>query len=317
MIEIFKRVNGEIIKIDAPDSDCWINVYPPFNHEDLEDLSRDHEIPIDFFTDSLDPEERSRYERDENVKLIVLNTPVMNEDEILTDSKAQYVTIPIGIILLENKIITISPYNNPVIDSFLNKRVKFFEPANRKRFVIQIMDRNVYYFLHYLKQINNKRNLFELELFQSSRNQELAQLMNLQKSLVYFVTTLRSNELMMMKLQRTDFLQVEEDEDLKDFLQDVIVDNNQAHEMSNIYANILSSTMDAFASIISNNVNMVMKRLTSVTIVLMIPTLVASFYGMNVHLPGESNPYAVYLIFLASLMMSSFIAWYFMRIKWF
>ncbi len=317
MIEIFKKANAELVKLNAPESDCWINVYPPFTNEDLEKLSKDLEIPLDFLIDSIDLEERSRYEHEDGVKLIVLNTPVLNEENFLPDNKALYITIPIGIILMEEKILTISPFNNPVIDSFINKRVKNFDPANRSKFVAQMLDRNVYYFLHYLKQINNKRNLFEEELLQSSRNKELSQMMNLQKSLVYFVTTLRANELMMMKMQRTDFLKIEEDEELQDFMQDVIVDNSQALDMSNVYTNILNGTLDAFASVISNNLNMVMKRLTSVTIILMIPTLVTSFYGMNVNLPGEGNHYAVYLIILGSVMISALIGWFFTRKQWF
>lgn len=317
MIEIYKKANGGLVKLDAPESDCWINVYPPFTNEDLEELSKELEIPLDFLTDSIDLEERSRHEYEDNVKLLVLNTPVLNEENLLPDNNALYITIPIGVILMEDKILTISPFENPVIDSFLNNRVKNFDPANRSRFVIQMLDRNVYYFLHYLKQINNKRNLFEEELFESSRNKELAQMMNLQKSLVYFVTTLRANELMMMKVQRTDFLKVEDDGELQDVLRDVIVDNSQALDMSNVYANILNGTLDVFASVISNNLNTVMRRLTSVTILLMIPTLVASFYGMNVHLPGEESPYTAYLIVLASLLFAVIPAWYFLRKQWF
>ncbi len=317
MIEIFKKANGELSRITSPESDCWINIYPPFSQEDLESLSQSLEIPLDFLTDSIDLEERSRYEHEDGVKLVVLNTPVLNENNLLPDNKALYVTIPIGIILMEDKILTISPFENPVIDNFINKRVKQFDPANRSRFIIQMLDRNVYYFLHYLKQINNKRNLFEEELFQSSRNKELAQLMHIQKSLVYFVTTLRANELMMMKMQRTDFLKIDENEEMQALLQDVIIDNSQALDMSNVYTNILNGTMDAFASIISNNLNVVMKRLTSVTIVLMVPTLVASFYGMNVHLPGENNPFAFYLTFLASVILAALLAWFFLRKQWF
>jgi magnesium transporter len=214
-------------------------------------------------------------------------------------------------------ILTISPYNNPVVDCFINKRVKNFDPANRGQFVVKLFDRNVFYFLHYLKQINNKRNLYEEELFNSSRNKELSQLMNLQKSLVYFVTDLRSNELTMMKIQRTDFLELKAKPEVSDFLEDVIVDNSQALEMSNIYTNILNGTMDAFASIISNNLNMVMKRLTSFTILLMVPNIFAGFYGMNVLLPLQDKAWAFSFIFLLSLFISGGAAYYFYRKKWF
>lgn len=317
MIEIFKMHGEELVKLEQAEPGCWINVYPPFNHETLERLSEGYQIPLDFLTDSLDIDERSRFEYEDGIKLIVLNTPIINEGEVVPDNQSVYITIPIGIMLLKDMVLTISPYNNPVIDSFINQRVKRFNPADKNLFVLQLFDRNVFYFLHYLKQMNNKRNLFEEELFHSSRNEELAQLMNLQKSLVYFVTTLRSNELMMMKIQRTDFLRIKEDEENSDFLGDIIVDNSQALEMSNVYTNILNGTMDAFASIISNNLNQVMKRLTSVTIVLMVPTLIASFYGMNVDLPLQQSNSAFILILILSVALSVILTWFFLRKRWF
>lgn len=317
MIEIFKKHGDELVRLEHAEPGCWINVYPPFTHETLERISEGYDIPLDFLTDSLDIDERSRYEHEDGVKLIVLNTPIVNEGEVVPENQSVHITIPIGIILMEDKVLTISPYSNPVIDSFINQRVKRFDPADQTQFVLQLFDRNVFYFLHYLKQINNKRNLFEEELFHSSRNEELAQLMNLQKSLVYFVTTLRSNELMMMKIQRTDFLKIRNNEDFSDHLQDVIVDNSQALEMSNVYTNILNGTMDAFASIISNNLNQVMKRLTSVTIVLMLPTLVASFYGMNVELPFQHSNGAFAFTMILSLILAVVFTWFFMRKRWF
>jgi len=305
------------VKINKPVADCWINIYPPFNHKNLEDICSQLDIPIDFLQDSLDIDERSRYELEDDVKLIVLNTPIINESELDAGNEAIYITIPVGIILLNNMILTISSFENPVIESFVNKRVKNFEPSNRSKFILQIFERSVYYFLHYLKQINNKRHTIEEELITSSRNKELTQLLNIQKSLVYFVTTLRSNELMMMKMQRLDILGIAEDEDQSDFLEDIIIDNSQALEMSNVYTNILNGTMDAFASLISNNLNMVMKRLTSVTIVLMVPTLVASFYGMNITLPMQDKPLAFMFTLMISAGLSVLLIWIFMQKRWF
>ena len=305
------------MKINKPVADCWINIYPPFNHKNLEDICSQLDIPIDFLQDSLDIDERSRYELEDDVKLIVLNTPIINESELDAGNEAIYITIPVGIILLNNMILTISSFENPVIESFVNKRVKNFEPSNRSKFILQIFERSVYYFLHYLKQINNKRHTIEEELITSSRNKELTQLLNIQKSLVYFVTTLRSNELMMMKMQRLDILGIAEDEDQSDFLEDIIIDNSQALEMSNVYTNILNGTMDAFASLISNNLNMVMKRLTSVTIVLMVPTLVASFYGMNITLPMQDKPLAFMFTLMISAGLSVLLIWIFMQKRWF
>ncbi len=317
MIDIYKKIDGQIEKVDNPEQDCWINIYPPFNHKNLEDICSKLDVPIDFLQDSLDIDERSRFEVEDDVKLIVLNTPIINESELEEGNEAIYITIPVGIILLKNMILTISSFENPVIESFLNKRVKNFDPTNRSHFILQIFDRSVYYFLHYLKQINNRRHIIEEELITSSRNKELTQLLTIQKSLVYFVTTLKSNELVMMKIHRIDFLGIKENEDLSDLLEDAIIDNSQALEMSNVYTNILNGTMDAFASLISNNLNMVMRRLTSVTIVLMVPTLVASFYGMNVDLPMQDKPLAFMFTLMLSASLSFLLIWIFMRKHWF
>ncbi|MDX2001637.1 MAG: magnesium transporter CorA family protein [Chitinophagales bacterium] len=317
MVEIFKKIEGELTKLDAPEKDCWVNIYPPFDTETLEILSEQYQVPLDFLTDSIDINERSRFEVEDDIKLIVLNTPIVNEGELINDINVLYITIPIGVILTPEYVITISPYNNPVIDSFINKRIKRFDPANKTRFVLQLLDRNVFYFLHYLKQINNKRTQYEEELYNSSRNNELLELMNLQKSLVYFVTTLRANELLMMKMQRVDLLALKDDEEQHDLFQDILVDNSQALEMSNVYTNILNGTLDAFASIISNNLNVVMKRLTSVTIVLMVPTLVTSFYGMNMKLPVSEGKYAYLFVLLLSTGLATMLAWFFLRKRWF
>lgn len=315
MIQYYIRKGAELVQINEPQPACWVNIYPPFDHENLKKISEKLDIPLDFLTDSLDIDERSRFEQEDAVKLIVINTPILNED--FTESDAPFVTIPIGIVMKEDMILTISAFANPVLDSFLNNTVKNFDPAKPERFVLQLMDKNVYYFLHFLKEINIKRNLFEKELYNSMQNAELAKLLNIQKSLVYFVTTLRSNELIMMKIQRTDFLGINSKEEETDILQDIIVDNSQAMEMSNIYSNILNGTMDAFASIISNNLNTVMKRLTSVTIVLMVPTLVASFYGMNVKLPLEGSSYAFVFTLMISILLSVILIGFFLRKRWF
>lgn len=315
MVTIVKNEAGELMNIDQVEEGCWVNIYPPFNHEKLKQLSQDHDVPLDFLTDSIDIDERSRYEREDEVKLIVFNIPVKNEG--ITETDAAYITIPIGIIQKPEYLITISAFKNPVIDQFLNFTIKNFKPYDQANFILQIFDRSVYFYLGYLKQINNLRYSFEKELYHSSRNKELNNLMNIQKSLVYFVTNLRANELVMMKMQRTDFLNISGDEEKVDFFSDIIIDNSQAMEMSDIYSKVLNGTMDAFASIISNNLNNVVKRLTSVTIVLMVPTLVASFYGMNVHLPFENMPMAFVIIVVISIVLSVMLFWFFLRNRWF
>ncbi len=315
MIKIYKKQDRQLVEIDKPEYKCWINVYPPFSHENLRKLGEELDIPFDYLIDSLDIDERARFEREDGIELIVLKTPILNEGESETD--ALYITIPLGIIITKDVVLTISPYENPVIDCFLNGKVKHFNPSDRSNFVLRIFERNVYYFLYYLNEINNKRNMFENELHNSLRNQELINLLNIEKSLVYFVTSIRSNELLMMKIQRLDFLQISKKEEESDLLADILVDNSQALEMANIYTNILGGTMDAFASIISNNLNVVLKRLTSVTIVLMVPTLVASFYGMNVKLPFQETPFAFGFTLLLSVVLSVILVMVFLRKKWF
>jgi magnesium transporter len=169
--------------------------------------------------------------------------------------------------------------------------------------------------MEYLKEINHRRNVLEQKLYESSRNEELFELMRIQKSLVYFVTALRSNELVLIKLERTNFLSLNEEE--REFLNDQIIDMSQALEMAQIYTNILSSTLDAFASIIANNQNLVLKRLAGITIILQFPVLVASIYGMNVPIPYSETKHAFYVPILLALGISLLMAWYFVKKKWF
>jgi magnesium transporter len=169
--------------------------------------------------------------------------------------------------------------------------------------------------MQYLKEINQRRNLMEQKLYASNRNVELLELMRIQKSLVYFVTALKSNEILLMKIARTNFLPLNEEE--KELLDDLIVDISQGLEMANIYTNILSSTLDAFASIISNNLNNVLKRLTSITIIISLPALVTGIYGMNVPIPFANSPHAFYIPIIISVGISIIISWYFLKKKWF
>ena len=179
--------------------------------------------------------------------------------------------------------------------------------------VLKVFEKIVQNFMEHLKEINVRRNNYEQKLYDASRNEHLLELMRIQKSLVYFVTALRSNEMLLMKIERTNFLGLTEDE--KEFLNDLIVDNSQALEMANIYTNILSSTLDAFASIIANNQNQVLKRLAVVTIVMTFPVLIASLFGMNVPSGFEHSPYAFYIVALLSLAIAVVIGWLFLRKK--
>ncbi|TWI80353.1 magnesium transporter [Lacibacter cauensis] len=312
MLQFFKNENGKTLAIEKPESGAWINIVPPLKQEEFTEIAEALDIPLDFLTDSLDIDERSRYELEDNVKLIVLKTPAENNS--FNDSDAFYITIPICIILTHNQIVTVNSFDNGAIKKFLNT-FQNRHPDKRNMMVLKIFEKVVQAYMEFLKEINHRRNLLEQKLYDANRNEELLDLMRIQKSLVYFVTTLRSNEMLLMKLQRTNFLALNEEED--EFLQDLIVDTSQALEMANIYTNILSSTMDAFASIISNNQNQVMKRLTSVTVMLQLPTLVASIYGMNVPIPGAHSSFAFYFPILISLGLSLLLGIYFLRKKLF
>lgn len=311
MIRFYTKFEGRIQEMEWPKQANWINISPPFSQEELEEFAQKVDIPLDFLTDSLDIDERSRYEREDDIRLIVVNTPLLNAQEEEKDTI--YITVPIGIIMTPDHVITITAYENPVLQLFLDNKVKNFNPAHESSFVLQILEQNVYRFLTCLKKLNLQRNLIEQELYDSSRNRELKQLLSIEKSLVYFMNSLSANELLKMKMKRTDFLQIREDEDKSDLFEDIIIDNSQALEMANVYTNILNGTMDAYGSIISNNLNLTIRRLTTITIILMVPTLIASFYGMNVPLPFENQLWTPWVIVIFSIFISLLLAWYFQR----
>ncbi len=316
MISYYAKSEGKLTELSEPQEGCWINIFPPFSQSELEETAQQLDVPLDFFTDPLDIDERSRYEREENVRLIVINTPLQN-DNFSADTNAVFITVPIGIILTENHIITITSFENPILQRFLEGKVKNFNPHERKLFVLQLFEQTVLRFLTCLKQLNTKRNLIERELYDSSRSSELKSLLSIEKALVYFVNSLSANELLKLKMKRTDFLRINGDEELIDFFEDIIIDNSQASDMSKVYAEILSGTMDSYSSIISNNLNIVIQRLTMITIILMVPTLVASFYGMNVPMPLSENTYAFPIILLVAVVISLLVAWYFQRKRMF
>ena len=311
MIQYFKNIEHQTIAIDKAEADTWVNVLPPLKQEEFSELSETLDIPIDFLKDSLDIDERSRYEIDDNVKLVVIKTPTENNS--FNESDAFYITIPICIILTHNQIVTVNSFENEAIKKFLNT-FQNRSMDKKNMMVLKIFEKVTTNFQDYLKEINLRRNTLEQKLYIANRNEELLQLMRIQKSLVYFITALRSNELLMMKLARTNFLQLNEDE--KDFLDDLVVETSQALEMANTYTNILNSTLDAFASIISNNQNEVLKRLTTLIIFLSVPVLIASIYGMNVPIPYKDTPYAFWAPVIISLIIVAFVIWnYFKRVK--
>jgi len=306
---IFKGTPEGISIIDEFQKDCWVRVANP-TPEECELLSKRLGIPLAFLTDPLDIDERARIEIDEGVTLIIVRIPYYDKD----NPDIPYMTLPLGIIFTDDCILTVCVRFVESFLDFVNGKVKNFSIESRGRFVLQIFFRTARLFLSYLKDINKRTDTIETELHKSMRNVELIKLLNLEKSLVYFTTSLRSNEFMMERLQKTGLRMTEDD---KDLLEDVIIENKQAIEMSNIYSNILSGMMDAFASVISNNLNVVMKFLTSVTIIFMIPTFVSSTYGMNVPLPFQQSGHAFLIVTSISLLLSLTGVAIFWKRRWF
>jgi len=304
MIQYFKNTDQQTIAVDKAENAVWVNVLPPLKQEEFSELSETMNIPLDFLKDSLDIDERSRYEIEDDVRLIVIKTPTENNSFNLSD--AFYITIPICIILTHNQIVTVNSFENEAIKKFLNS-FQHRNPDRMSMMVLKIFEKITTNFQDYLKEINTRRNSLEQKLYDSNRNEELLQLMRIQKSFVYFLTALRSNELLMMKISRTNVLKLNEEE--RDMLEDLIVETSQALEMANTYTNILNSTLDAFASIISNNQNDVLKRLTTLTIFLSVPVLIASIYGMNVPIPYKESHMAFWLPVILSVIILGFVIW--------
>lgn len=310
MITIYKNTETGLEVIPEVVTGCWINVIDPSSSEMDELLEMG--IPRDFITYSLDLDERSRTEReDDGTLLILLRIPYFQG--VKTD--IPYTTIPLGVIMSNRFVVTICRMQNDVTTELSSGRLKGLSTAKRNRFALRILLATANRYLAYLREINRIVDTLEDQITISQRNREILELLKYQKSLVYFNTAIKSNEVMMERLQRWQiFKAFPEDEDL---LEDVITENQQAIEMVGISSNILSSMMDAFASIISNNLNVVMKFLTSITIVMSIPTIVTSYFGMNVHLPFEDHPLAALYVVLIFLAFSGIVIYLFMKRDWF
>ncbi len=309
MIRIFRTIDGSVHQISEAQEGSWIALTDPTATEILE-ISEKYHIDADDLRAPLDEEERSRIEVEEDYTLILVDIPVTEE----RNDKDWYITIPLSIIVTDEMIFTVCLEDSPILSAFMDGRVRNFYTYKRTRFILQILYKNASMFLHYLRIIDKKSEMIETKLHKSQRNQELIELLELEKSLVYFTTSLRANEVVLEKLLKVDRIkQYPEDEDL---LEDVIVENKQAIEMANIYSGVLSGTMDAFASVISNNQNIVMKFLAIVTMVMSIPTMIFSAYGMNVNsagMPFANSPMGFLYVILCSLVLSLVVAFIFSK----
>ncbi|MBN1432872.1 MAG: magnesium transporter CorA family protein [Methanomicrobiaceae archaeon] len=297
MIEIFKSdpENSGLIKKDRPEKNCWINLTNP-SGEEIGSVSSGLNIPADFLAAALDEEERPRLEYEDGISLILIDIPRETE----SDMPYLYDTLPLGIIIREDYIVTICLSENPIIRQFTEGKIKSFITNKKTRFLFLILYHTAKQYLKFLRIIDKKSTESEDTLKKSIRNEALLTLLSLQKSLVFFSTSLKSNEIVLEKIMKSSPVQFY-DEDIE-LLDNVIIENKQAIEMANIYTTILTGTMDAFASIINNNMNVIIKILASITIILSIPTIITSFFGMNVDLPVQQNPFAyIYIILITGI----------------
>jgi magnesium transporter len=276
----------------------WINLTNPSEAE-IKKVCSQINIEEDFIKYPLDIEEQARIDIEDNQTLFIIDVPIIED---IKDDKT-YTTMPLGVLIVgDDYVVTVSLRRNKVIDAFEKNKIKSFYTYKKTRFLLQILYLNSACYLENLKKINKEQEATVALLQESMENKDLMQLLNLQNSLIYITTSLRSNELVMEKTLRGKILKMyEEDEDI---LEDAIIENRQAIEMSKTYSDILTSTMDAYSSIISNNLNGVMKVLTSLTILISVPTLIASIWGMNVELPFEANSYGFVILLGVSVMIA-------------
>ena len=287
MINIYNTniETNQLEEINKIQKGCWVNLVSP-SDEEIINVCSELKISTDYVKDSLDYEEKARIdtEEDDGTVLFVIDVPIIEKE----GDSYSYSTMPLGVIIVrDDYIVTVSLRKSIVIEKFIKSKVKNFVTYMKSRFLFQIMLENSSSYLTYLKRINKETEIAESTLKHSMKNRELLKMLSLEKSLVYFTTSIKSNEVVMEKTLRGKFIKLYEDDE--DILEDAIIENKQAIEMGKIYSDILNGTMDAYASIISNNLNGVMKFLTSITIVLAIPTMVSSFWGMNVELPFQNN----------------------------
>ena len=302
MVSYYKTVANRLIEIDSIINGCWVSVVDPTAKE-RKMLIEEYGLDSDFLKSSLDEEESSRVEQEEKQTLIIVDTAV---SEVQKDDTLIFYTMPLGIIITEHHVFTISLRENKVIDDVVNGRVRNIQTQFRTQFVLRLMMNITSSFLIYLKQIDKTSSVMQRKLHGAMKNHELIQMLELEKSLIYFSTSLKSNDVTMNKILRGRVVKLyEEDQDL---LEDVLIELKQAQEMASIYSSILSGVVDAFGSVISNNLNIVMWNLTRITIILAIPTMVFSFYGMNtLDLPFAEHTWAPTLISLIATLLVALI----------
>ncbi|MCX7772767.1 MAG: magnesium transporter CorA family protein [Clostridia bacterium] len=306
MMEIFKTLEtgNELVCLESIEKGSWINLLAP-TEEELQLVIKHIGLEQSFLRDPLDDEEKPRIDIDEDQTLIIVDIPYVYED----DKSIKFETVPMGLLLIrDDYIITISSKQANVLERFRNGQIRDLYTYKKTRFILQILHHVAKDFLKYLKHIDKKTEFLEKSLHKSMRNRDLYKLLELGKSLVYFTTSLKSNETVLERLLKGKVIKLyEEDQDL---LEDTIIENKQAIEMSTIYSSILSNTTDTFASVISNNLNVVMKFLAAMTIVMAIPTMFFSYFGQNIPIPMQNNPFMWLYVLIGSVVLSLLVSFF-------
>jgi magnesium transporter len=309
MLTIYKTTEQGLEQLDSMANGTWVKVIDPTPEETQKLVAWG--IDTEYINYSLDLDEMPRIERDDDYTFILIRIPHRQPNDDIP-----YITIPLGIMIKGNMIVTICLHDKEMFKVLANGKYRLLKTGKRYRFALYIFLETAMRYLTHLRDINRMTEAIEDQLQKSTRNREVLELLKYQKSLTYFATALRSNEVMMERVQRTQIFNYYEDD--QDLLEDVLTENQQAIQMTSINTEILSSMMDAFASIISNNLNSVMKALAALTIIVSLPATVASFFGMNVILPlSDSNPTAFLIIFGIALTLTAIATFIFYKRDWF
>lgn len=313
MIKIFKTENNkklERLSISEAVSGSWFSLINP-TEEEIKQVSLVLGLDEDFLRNSLDLDERSRIEIEDGNILIITNLPIMTDDGCFD-------TLPLGIIYTPTSIMTVCSKDNNILASFNETTAYSFDTRNKTEFMLKILYRSVKFYLKYLDIINRTSENIETELQKATNNKALFQLMEIQKTLVYFSTALKDNDIVLQKIIRMtkststgNYLKTTEED--MDLLEDVIIDTKQAIEMVDMHRMILEAMMEGFASIINNNLNLVMKFLAAITIIMSIPTMIGGLWGMNVRVPYGNNPYGFLIVVALSIITSIAVVFYFRK----
>ncbi|MBE0391064.1 magnesium transporter [Flavobacterium sp. 7E] len=305
----FYQNNNGLIAVEKWFPNCWINIECP-SQDEKRYLLEELQIPEAFYNDIEDIDERPRIEVENGWTLIIMRIPVKSKDV-----KLPFHTIPVGVVFKDEVCVTISFHQTEMLTDFVKyTQRKHIDSKDNFDLVLRLLLSSSVWYLKYLKQVNQKIRLAEDNLEKSIKNEELQALLQIEKCLVFFMTSLKGNDILLHRIKNIKSQRANYDSDL---LEDVEIELRQAQETTNIYSDILTGTMDAYASVISNNMNNIMKQMTSISIILMIPTVIASFYGMNVPNSLQDNPMGLWILVLASFLLSTVGVFLFKRRRWF